>query len=326
MIAFLPFFALFLLGHAAPSSLMLEDLESFDLDMDAESMISDTAEFRRRRPRLPPMCPNRPNVTQVEHLSGDCTHTLPSFLRALGGAGKLGSLAAKLLGGKGKGRAPKIPSSLNISAPENTNECELKITTDGPGMMAFIVSKFPEDAEMFLEDGVVGTKKFMKKGKFMIGIGRASTTFKYSSASGGAIEVQVFAVCFRGCHRIINLESGDSGEIEFPPSKSGGGRRSVEERRRGKGGFKPLCEYWFTVPTASKVKLDFPEFRVGTETDPCGKGKVVLAKSGDKFYEEDTQTECGEQTDLEVTSTNEKINMAVSPVGRSRIKVEYSVE
>jgi len=310
MIAFLPFFTLFLLGHAAPSSLMLEDLESFDLDMDAESMISDTAEFRRRggRPKLPPMCPNRPNVTEVENVVAGCTHTLPSFLRRRGGKG------------------PKIPSALNISSSETTTECELKITTDGPGMMAFIVSKFPEDAEMFLEDGVVGTKKFMKKGKFMIGIGRASTTFKYSSASGGAIEVQVFAACFRGCHRIINLESGDSGEIAFPPPRRGRGRRSVEERRGGKGRFKPLCEFWFTAPTASKVKLDFSEFRVGTETDPCGKGKVVIAKSGDKFYEEDTQTECGEQTDLEVTSTDEKMNMAVSPVRRSRIKVNYSVE
>jgi len=311
MIALLPLLALFLRGDAAPSSILLEDLESFDIDMMAESLTSDTAELRQGPPQLPPLCPRsaQPNVTSVVSVSGDCNYTLPPSLLRKGG------------------KYPYIPAALNISAPNGTKECILTISSDGPGTTAFIVTKFPKDAQMSLEGGVIGTVPFIRGGSpsnpVLVGVGRTSTTFKYSSASGGAIFINVFAVCFRGCHEKITVAPGITGKIRYP-SKGKGGRpkRAVEERKRGKP-YKPICEYWFTAPSGSKVLLDFIRFRVGRPSNPCGRVRMVFAKSGDKFFYDDTQSECGKKKDLEVNSTNNEIYAAIIPGRRDRFYLKY---
>jgi len=306
MIALLPLFALFLRGEAAASSILLEDMESFDIDMMAESMTSDTAELRQGPPPLPPLCPRsaQPNVTSVVSVTGDCTYTLPSSLLRKGG------------------KYPYIPAALNISAPNGTKECILTISSDGPGTTAFIVKEFPQDAQMSLEGAVIGTVPFIRVPPVLVGIGRTSTTFKYSSASGGAIFINVFAVCFRGCHEKITVAPGITGTIKYPSKGKGGrGKRAVEERKRGKP-YKPICEYWFTAPSGSKVLLDFIKFRVGRPSNPCGKVRMVFA--GDKFFDEDTQSECGKKKGLEVTSTTNEIYTAIIPGRRDMVYFKYS--
>merc|ERR1712169_120631 len=130
------------------------------------------------------------------------------------------------------------------------------ITTDGPGVLAFIAKTFPSDAQMTLVDGIVGKKSFIAHKDVLVGIGRASTTFKFSSASG----VQVYTGCIKGCHQIIDLEAGSTGELTMPPPRGQGQGRPPKALRKKKGSV--ICESWFRAPASSQVKLSFSQFEV----------------------------------------------------------------
>jgi len=296
-------------GYASPISEMESELFEWDPEFLAIAELSTPA--LRRRPSYPPPCPAKPNITGAVVVSGTC-------------AAPLGTLLRKGPGGKppgGKPGGPKPIPALNITASSAT-ECEITITTDGPGVLAFIAKTFPSDAQMTLVDGIVGEKSFIAHKDVLVGIGRASTTFKFSSASGGQVDIQVYTGCMKGCHQIIDLEAGSTGELTMPPPRGQGQGRPPKDFRKKKGSV--ICETWFRAPTASQVKLSFSQFEV--DDADCTDGKfVAFAKSGDPFYTADTEKKCGVETSLEMTSTTNAMNMGFKPFRGLKMKLTYSV-
>jgi len=322
MIVFLPLFALFLVGQAAPGELELMEEEPMALEDYTEFMLdASPSDLLRRRPRMPPPCDKMPNVTSVQ-ISGSCTVEYEDLFRRRRGKGR--GRGGK--GGRGGRGRPKPKPAAIIRAPAGTKECQIKITSDAPGMMAFIGYKFPSDAQLSLENGMLGVTKFKvvpvrRRRFFAVGIGRASTLFNYTSATGGELAINAYAYCIKGCDQILTPTSG-SGNISFPNKGllRKRGRRGGRGGRRGKGGKMGkwfACEKWFTVPSGKKVQLSFSKFNVGNDTTGCTEGGMSFAKSGDKFYFTDTQKECGNKTNLDVTSSTNDMNMGFNPTSKS---------
>jgi len=310
----LPLLALFLLGQAAPPSVMLEDAEP-------QKIMSAESEEQLEHPGFE-LEDSEERLNEVDEDDEDEEFDDEDDLSEEGEseesgedtqmeARKHGSYLRNLVECE---RKPKIivqqvsgECGFNkkglITAPEGTKECTLRIISDAPGMMNFMPKKYPADAELSLEDAVQGSYKFITEGKgYKKFSGRASTTFKYTSNGGGALRVKTSAYCYQGCHETVQVNSGQIYDFILPGS---------DIVRRANERFKLSCEFWLIATAGTKLKFTVSETKQGLGSD-CSKGKVVFDKSGNKFFSSE-YTATPDQLPFEITSNENEMDIVLMP-------------
>ncbi|KAF2352652.1 CUB domain [Trinorchestia longiramus] len=132
--------------------------------------------------------------------------------------------------------------------------------------------------------------------------------------SSGKFNLQI-EVLSSNCHKIIQLEEGDTGVLTLPST------------------YLPntICEWWLVAPKNMKIHLRVPEkFYIGANDFIvwCTGDYLVVDKKGDRRYDSYNEKFCGRESDEYIRSRRNKMNILFNGKngGSNNFVGHYSVE